>query len=350
MAGAEEVIVRTSDRRDLTARVIGSDLATDIALLRVDGENLTAVAIGDSGGLAVGDWVLAIGSPFNFENTVTAGIVSAKGRSFASQQYVPFIQTDVPINRGNSGGPLLNLDGEVVGINSQIFSENGTYMGLSFTIPVEIAMSVVNQIRDTGSVERGLLGVGIEDVTQQMAAVLGLSSASGAIVTLVSPGSAAETAGIRPWDVIIELNGVPIERFSDLPPRIGLIPPGDKALLSVVRDGKPWEIEVTIGAVPSRRPADDDSQDPVESDPTPVRFGLELRATEDGQGLEVFDLKDRRLWRNGIRPGDVILSANRKSVTSVAEFDEIIAATNGDVVLLLRQGQNRTFVVLESDS
>ena len=348
VAGAEEVIVRTADRRDLSARIVGSDLATDIALLRVDASQLPAVAVGDSTQLAVGDWVIAIGSPFNFDNTVTAGIVSAKGRSFATQQYVPFIQTDVPINRGNSGGPLLNLDGEVVGINSQIFSENGTYMGLSFTIPIEIAMSVVNQLRSTGSVSRGLLGVGIEDVTQQMASVLGLPAPAGAIVTIVSPNSAAENAGIQPWDVIVALNGETIETFSDLPPKVGLIPPGDKAMLDVVRDGKLWQIEVTVGALPPPRSAslaDTPGDDLTEE--LPKSLGLELRTLDDGSGVEVVDLSDRRLWRRGIRPGDVILSVNRQPVESAEEFTRLAEETVGNLVLLLRQGQNRTFVVLE---
>lgn len=344
--GAAEISVRLSDRRTLAASLVGSDPATDIALLRVDAQDLPIATIGNSAELNVGDWVVAIGSPFNFENSVTAGIVSAKRRSFARQQYVPFVQSDVPINRGNSGGPLLDLGGAVVAVNSQIFSESGTYVGLSFSIPIEIAMHVVEQLRNSGEVARGLLGVGIEDVTRELADALGLGEARGAIVTFVTAGSAAQRAGLQPWDVVTQLNDEPIETYSDLPPRVGMIQPGERARLGVIRDGHLQEIEVVVGQLDQSfgpRP-----ERPEEGEPTPTgpRLGLELMAVDDG--LEIVAVNSPTSWRAGLRPGDVVLSVNQAAVNTVEAFDErLSSAEGGKHAMLIRRGRGRTFVVVE---
>ncbi|MDX1569472.1 MAG: Do family serine endopeptidase [Xanthomonadales bacterium] len=342
---AHEIRIRLSDRREFSARIVGTDRATDIALLEIEAQNLPAVEIGDSSGVAVGDWVVAIGSPFNFENTVTAGIVSAKGRSFPAQQYVPFLQTDVPINRGNSGGPLLDMGGRVIGVNSQIFSENGTYMGLSFSIPIEIAMSVVDQLRDGGSVERGLLGVSIEDVSRELSRVLGMSEPRGAVVTSVTAGSAADRAGLQPWDVIVAFDGQEIRRFSDLPPLVGMIRPGSNARLTVHRAGEETEIDAVIGRF------DTEGEEPAQplmpdvlKDP-PERLGLELAPTADG--LEVVAIELPELWRAGLFRGDIIESVNQARVRSIDDFDrQLEAAANGPVAMLVRRGRGRTFVVM----
>jgi serine protease Do len=226
VAGADDIIVRLSDQNELKAKLIGSDPLSDVALLKVEGSGLPVLAIGDSRSLKPGQWVLAIGSPFGFEHSVTAGIVSGVGRRSLdpSQQYVPFIQTDVAINRGNSGGPLLNVRGEVVGINSQIFSNSGGYMGVSFAIPIEVAMNAVRQLRDTGKVVRGQLGVRIQDIDRARLGELGLTRPAGAFVDSVENGSAAARAGIRPGDVIVRFNGREIGRSSELPPMVGAMP------------------------------------------------------------------------------------------------------------------------------
>lgn len=344
--GAAEISVRLSDRRTLAASLVGSDPATDIALLRVDAKDLPIATIGDSAELSVGDWVVAIGSPFNFENSVTAGIVSAKRRSFARQQYVPFVQSDVPINRGNSGGPLLDLGGAVVAVNSQIFSESGTYVGLSFSIPIEIAMHVVEQLRSSGEVARGLLGVGIEDVTRELADALELGEARGAIVTFVTAGSAAQRAGLQPWDVVTELNGEPIETYSDLPPRVGMIQPGERARLAVIRDGRLQEIEVVVGQLDQSFGPRPDR--PEEEAPAPMgpRLGLELIAVDDG--LEIVAVNSPKSWRAGVRPGDVVLSINQAAVNTVEGFDaHLSSAAGGKNAMLIRRGRGRTFVVVE---
>ncbi|HWU53343.1 MAG TPA: Do family serine endopeptidase, partial [Tahibacter sp.] len=247
--GADSVTVRLSDRRELDAKVVGADAQYDIALLKVTATNLQAVTLGDSKKLKPGQWVLAIGSPFGFDHSVTAGIVSAVSRSFGGrdQQYVPFIQTDVAINRGNSGGPLFNLDGEVVGINSQILSNTGGFMGVSFAIPIDTAMSAVKQIKDKGFVSRGMIGVQIQDVNRELAQTLGLPRTGGALVNATTAGSAAEKAGIKVGDVILAFGGVDVVHSSDLPPMVGASAPGSKVDVSVFRDGKTLTVPVVVG-------------------------------------------------------------------------------------------------------
>ncbi|MEM9305346.1 MAG: trypsin-like peptidase domain-containing protein, partial [Pseudomonadota bacterium] len=344
-ADASQIRIRLQDRREFFAELIGEDSATDIALLRISGDDLPVAEIGHSGDVAVGDWVVAIGSPFNFENTVTAGILSARGRSFNTQQYVPFLQTDVPINRGNSGGPLLDLEGRVIGVNSQIFSENGTYMGLSFSIPIEIAMAIVSQLREAGRVDRGLLGVGIEDVTRDLALALGIDDPRGAVVTTVRPDSAAGRAGIEPWDVIVSVNGEAIQRFSDLPPRIGLIRPGTAARIGLLRAGRALDVNVVIGRAGDGEPL----MEPIGGAPPdperPERLGLDLTPAEGG--LRVDAVSWREAYRAGVRENDLIISVNRQPVADRDDFDhQIEAAGSGAIALLVRRRNLTTFVAL----
>ncbi|MEZ5455212.1 MAG: Do family serine endopeptidase [Lysobacteraceae bacterium] len=289
--GADEVIVRLRDRRELEAKVVGSDEQSDVALLKLDAERLPTVRLGEAKELKPGQWVLAIGSPFGFEHSVTAGIVSAVGRSsqMTGQQYVPFIQTDVPINRGNSGGPLINMDGEVVGINSQIFSNTGGYMGVSFAIPIQVAMNSADQLKEKGFVARGLLGVTIQDVARDAAAGLGLEKPGGALVNGFSPNSAAEKAGVEIGDVILKFDGLEIGRSSELPPLVGAAKPGSKVTLSVFRDGRTRDIDVVIGELP--RDGGDLAKTGAKSDQTgPLGFSVEsltsgsARSTGSGRG------------------------------------------------------------------
>ncbi len=346
---ATEIRVRFQDRSELLARVVGADPATDIALLKVDGHDLPVVTVGSSRNTAVGEWVVAIGSPFNFEHSVTAGIVSAKGRSFRSQQYVPFIQTDVPINRGNSGGPLINMAGKVIGINSQIYSENGAYMGLSFAIPIEIAMAVSEQLKTGRPVHRGLLGVGIEDVDLELARAVGLDTPHGAIVTAVEPGSAADQAGIRVWDVILAYNGQRIERFSELPPLVGLTTPGAVAVVEVFRNREIHHLTARIGerqqALTLSTP-----ETPPQGQPK-ARFGLEFEPPEvadDGEpGLRVSAVKGRQSQRAGFRSGDMILMVNGQEVSGLADFDRLVSLHPGQpTAFLVKRRSSNTYLVI----
>ncbi|MFC1702558.1 Do family serine endopeptidase, partial [Pseudomonadota bacterium] len=250
VADADEIIIRLADRREFEAELIGSDESSDIAVLKIkDDEDLPYLRLGESESVKAGEWVAAIGSPFNFEQSVTAGIVSAKGRTNRAQQYVPFIQTDVAINRGNSGGPLLNMDGEVIGINSWILSSSGGYIGLSFSIPIEVAVSTAKQLRETGKVERGLLGVIVGAVTREMAEALGLDRPVGALVNDVTEDGSADRAGIQPGDVILAFNDAEVETWNDLPPLVGANPPGVKATVTVSREGEEKTFDVTLDAL-----------------------------------------------------------------------------------------------------
>jgi serine protease Do len=362
VAGADEIVVRLSDRNELKAELVGSDPLSDVALLKVKGTGLPVLRIGDSRSLKPGQWVLAIGSPFGFEHSVTAGIVSGVGRRSLdpSQQYVPFIQTDVAINRGNSGGPLLNVRGEVVGINSQIFSNSGGYMGVSFAIPIEVAMNAVRQLRDTGKVVRGQLGVRIQDVTRDNAAELGLDRPGGAFVDSVENGSAAARAGIRPGDVITRFNGREIARSAELPPMVGAMPPGSRASLGLLRDGKPLDVVVTLsaldaGTTPGAEPATPAAAEPangnvlglaVEELDAAARAALGLKA---GEGVLVARVAGLAARRAGVVPGDVILQVNKATVGSVADFEAAVKdLSSGDEVrLLVRNARSTGFVTFQ---
>ncbi len=347
--GADTVEVRLSDRRVFDAKVIGSDKASDVALIKIDASDLPTVRIGKSSELEVGEWVLAIGSPFGFDHSVTAGIVSAKGRSLPSENYVPFIQTDVAINPGNSGGPLFNMDGEVVGINSQIYSRTGGFMGLSFAIPIELAMNVANQLRNTGHVARGYLGVLIQDVDRNLAESFGLKRPEGALVTEVMPRTPAEAAGLQPGDIIVRFNGKHIDRSSELPPMVGASPIDQDADLEVIREGKHVTLKVRVAQLPedavaSGQPAKRKNPDQVDklgavvTDLTPearkkakLAKGGAMVAQVDPQGPA---------QEAGLRQGDVIKMFDRQRVKDAAHLRSLVENANGTVAaLILRDGQ-----------
>ena len=345
---ADEIIVRMADRREFEAELIGSDEASDIAVLKISAKSdFPFLVLGESESLQAGEWVAAIGSPFNFEQSVTAGIVSAKGRTNRAQQYVPFIQTDVAINRGNSGGPLLNMDGEVVGINSWILSSNGGYIGLSFSIPVEVAASTARQLRETGRVERGLLGVIVGAVTRDMAEALNLDRPIGALVNDITPGGAADRAGIRPGDVILAFNDSAVETWNDLPPLVGANAPGTEAVVKVSREGKARSFDVVLDALNSdgnEKAVDDEIAQNTENS-----LGLDVedinadRRRELGDpegGVLISNIDSDAAWRAGLRPGDVILMINNRGVESLDDFETLVAEIDADRAVALRVWRN----------
>ncbi len=346
--GAEEILVQLADRREYEATLVGSDAQSDIALLKIDGDRFPALEMGSSEDLKLGEWVIAIGSPFGFEQSVTAGIVSAKGRSNNSQQYVPFIQTDVPINRGNSGGPLLNMKGEVVGVNSWILSSNGGFIGLSFSIPIEVASNSASQLRQFGRVSRGLLGVNIEPVNRDLAKVLNLDRPRGALVNRVEPKSAADKAGVQVGDVILAFNGKSIEEFSDLPPLVGALRPGTSADLVISRDGRQRVLQTRIGerqeenVVPASLEADDGGfSNSLGVIVEPIPDTLREQFDDLDGGVVVREVESEAAWRAGVRPGDVVVRLNRKRIESVRDFRDFAdSVKTGETiaVLLLQRG------------
>jgi serine protease Do len=353
---ADEIIVRLSDRREFIAEVIGSDERSDIALLKIPADDLPTVRMGASNSLKVGSWVLAIGSPFGFEHSVTAGIVSAKGRSLPRDSYVPFIQTDVAINPGNSGGPLFNLDGEVVGINSQIYSRTGGFMGLSFAIPIEVAIDVAEQLRERGHVVRGWLGVLIQDVTRELAESFQMPRPEGALVAQVLPGSPAEAAGVQVGDVITDFAGQEVVRSSDLPPIVGSTKVGSRVPLQVVRGGEATTLEVEIAALP-----EEDEQRVAEARPKTVvenRLGLEVGELTEEQreqlelrehGVIVTRVHEGPASNAGVRRGDVIVGLNGVEVRDAEHFDELVSElpAGRSVPLLVQRGTGPMFLALQ---
>jgi len=360
--GADEVTVRLQDRRTLTAKVVGTDPKYDIALLKIsDGNNLPMVSIGDSRSLKPGQWVLAIGSPFGFDYTVTQGIVSAIGRNLGSsdQPYTSFIQTDVPINQGNSGGPLFNLQGQVVGVNSQIYSSTGGYQGVAFSIPIDVAMSAVEQIKQHGFVTRGQLGVHVGPLSDDVVKALKLPNANGAIVSDVDPGSAAAKAGVQAGDIVVGYNGQSINQAPDLPPLVGLTKPGTKVPLEIIRDGKKKAIEVIVGAAPRDGRAVSTASGAQPSAPSgSTALGLSVQdidattrqqlALKSGDGVEISSITGQVASSAGLQQGDVILMVNQQRIGSAIAFQ---AATKGlkpgdTVLLLVRRGDQSQFIGL----
>lgn len=362
LAGADSVTVRLQDRRTLTAKVVGTDPIYDIALLKIDaGGNLPTVTIGSSRSLKPGQWVLAIGSPFGFDYTVTQGIVSAVGRNLGQQDqpYTSFIQTDVPINRGNSGGPLFNLQGQVVGVNSQIYSNTGDYMGVSFSIPIDVAMNAVQQLKTKGYVSRGLLGVTVQPVSDDMVKAFNLENGVGAVVIDVDPTSGAGAAGIQASDIILAYNGHVLQTASDLPPLVGLTKPGTKVPVEILRHGKKQTLQVTIGeakrdgnAVDNRSASSSSAHSgsaalglSVQSLDSDARKQLGLKA---GQGVVISNVTGSVAAQSPLQAGDVILMVNQQKIGSVAEFE---AATKNvkagsTVLLLVRRGDQSQFIGL----
>ena len=329
--GADEIIVRLADRREFEAELIGSDPQSDIALLKVDAVNLPTLKFGDSKSLRAGEWVVAIGSPFNFDQSVTAGIVSAKGRSNNAQQYVPFIQTDVAINRGNSGGPLLNLDGEVVGINSWILSSSGGYIGLSFSIPIETANGAVEQLRLHGKVSRGLMGVVVGPVTRELAEAMKLERSAGALVNDLSAGGSAERAGIQPGDVILEFDGEVIETWSDLPPLVGANPPGTEAEVLVSRNGKNKTFAVTLDALETNEDGSPMASTDESSQSNVLGIAVESLTNEQRRslgdlegGVIISNVESDAAYRSGLRRGDVLLMINNTEIEDIDSFNEFV--------------------------
>jgi serine protease Do len=325
---ADEVIVRLDDRRELKAKVIGSDQPSDTALIKIEAAGLKPLPIGSSAQLKAGEWVLAIGSPFGFDYSVTAGIVSAKGRSLMNQNYVPFIQTDVAVNPGNSGGPLLNLKGEAVGVNSQIFSNTGGFMGLSFAIPIELVLDVVEQLKAGGQVSRGWLGVMIQEVTRELAESFNMDRPRGALVAKIVEDGPAKQAGIKVGDIIIEFNGEPIESSSMLPPLVGRVHAGESASVKLLRDGRTKEVKIKIGKLPEDSMSAEKPSPKRGKKAEADRLGLILEDTDDrireeynlDGGVVVVDVQPGPAAAAGFRPGDVIVSLNNSPVKGARDF------------------------------
>ncbi len=356
---ADEIVVRLSDRRELLAKLVGSDERSDVALLKLDAKNLPVIQLGDSSKLRVGEWVLAIGSPFDFEHTVTAGIVSALSRSLPSDNYVPFIQTDVAINPGNSGGPLLNLEGEVVGINAQIYSRTGGFMGLSFTIPISLAMDVVEQIRTNGHVVRGWLGVFIQDVTRELAESFGMSRPEGALVSRVIADSPAEKAGVKVGDVIVEFNGRLVVSSSALPPMVGITAIDKPVPVVVVREGVRVTLDTLLEALPEEKESDSFSNlNKAPEDVELNRLKIKVKDLTEKQrkklhiakgGVIVMGLNPGPALDSGLLPEDIIMKIDNKKIKDAEHFEQLVEAlpTGKNVAVLVQRKSGAVFLALK---
>ena len=348
--GAREVTVKLTDRREFSAKVLGADAKTDIAVLKIAARNLPVAVLGKTSELKVGEWVLAIGSPFGFENTVTAGVVSAKGRSLPDDSAVPFIQTDVPINPGNSGGPLFNTRGEVVGINSQIYTRSGGYQGVSFAIPIDIANKIKNQIVATGKVEHARLGVSVQEVNQAFADSFKLDKPEGALVSMVEKGSPADNAGLQPGDVIRQVNGQPIVSSGDLPAVIGLAAPGDTIKLNVWRQGAAKEFSARLVNANDKAAQVASKKDA----PGQGKLGLALRPLQLDEQQEaridsglVVQQASGPAALAGVQAGDVLLSINGVAVKNIDQVRATAAKSQKSVALLILRGNSRIFVPVD---
>ena len=359
---ADEITVKLNDKREFKARVIGADARTDVALLKIEATGLSAVRLGDANKLKVGEWVLAIGSPFGFDNTVTAGIVSAKGRNLPQENFVPFIQTDVAINPGNSGGPLFNMRGEVVGINSQIYSRTGTFMGLSFAIPIDVAMDIQSQLRAAGRVQRGRIGVVIQEVSRELAESFGLPKPAGALVNGVEKGGPAEKAGVESGDIITKFNGKPVENSSDLPRIVGGTRPGVSVTMELFRKGATRDVSVVVGELPEDRVA---SRAPARGRPPEQaanRLGLVVNDLTPEQrrdmkikgGVVVEEVKQDA--RGDVRTGDVIIAVTSRGQTtdiaSAEQLNKLLSQIDRNAVLTLhvKRGESNLFVTIRGET
>ena len=349
VAGANEVTVKLTDKREYRAKVIGMDKDTDVAVLKINAKNLPTVKIGDPSKVKVGEWVLAIGSPFGFDNSVTAGVVSARARSLPGDGYVPFLQTDVPVNPGNSGGPLFDLAGDVIGINSQIYTGTGGYMGISFAIPINVAMNVEQQILAHGKVVRGRLGVTVQDVNQQLADSFDLSQPTGALVSSVQKGGPAARAGLQPGDVILSLDGKPVNSSTDLPPRVADIKPGTMARLEIWRDHHQSEVDVKIGAMKDNVIASATNQGEARG-----RLGIAVRPLtpqeqrqDDVHGGVLVEDVTGPAAAAGVQPGDVVLAVNGTPVKQVDQLRTLVSKAHDHVALLIQRGNEQIFVPVD---
>lgn len=356
VANGGTITVKLTDKREFPAKLIGIDKRSDVAVLKIDATDLPVVKIGDPAELKVGEWVAAIGAPFGFDNTVTAGIVSAKGRSLPDESYVPFIQTDVAINPGNSGGPLFNLKGQVVGINSQIYSRSGGFMGISFAIPIDIAMSVAEQIKKTGTVRRGQLGVYIQEVTQALATSFKLDRPRGALVVRVTPNGPGDKGGLQVGDIILTMNGKPVENSKDLPMMTGALQPGQKVELGVWRKGSEANVTITLGELVSESAAKPQQQQ-QEATPQNHQFGklgLSLAELTDAQkkdlgipgGLVVMRATGAAA-QAGLMRGDILIGINQQTITDFKSFEQAIDSAKGNIALLVKRGENVLYLAIK---
>ncbi|MDE2353893.1 MAG: Do family serine endopeptidase, partial [Betaproteobacteria bacterium] len=357
--GADEVMVTLQDKREFKAKVVGFDRKTDVAVLKIDTTGLPTVKIGDPSKAKVGEWVVAIGSPFGFESSVTKGIISAKGRSLPQETLVPFIQTDVPINPGNSGGPLFNMKGEVIGINSQIYSRTGGYMGLSFAIPIDVALQVSEQLRATGKVSRGWLGVVIQEVNKELADSFGLGKPRGALVVSVQKGAPADKAGIHASDIILKFDGKPIATQEDLPRVVSGTKAGSSVVVQVWRQGALLDLTATVGEMPSEKTAQNEAPQSKRARAGKAgKLGLTLADLTAQQRKElditsgvVVEEVSGAAAKAGLQGGDVILSINNSEIHSVKEFNQVLSRIEPKkmVALLVRRGGDSQFITLKPE-
>ena len=360
--GADDIYVKLTDKREFKAKLIGTDQRTDVALIKIEATGMPAVTIGDSNRLRVGEWVIAIGSPFELDNTVTAGIVSAKGRD--TGEYVPFIQTDVAINPGNSGGPLINMRGEVVGINSMIYSRSGGYQGISFAIPIDEAMRVGDQLKTGGRVTRGFLGVQPGAVTKDVAESLGLKTPAGAVIEKVIPGSAAEKAGLKEGDVILKFDGKPVEKHTDLPRIVGNTKPAQRVQVQIWRAGATRDISLTLGEMEAERVAQrgakpaPDKGAPKDAKPEANALGLVVADISEAKRKELkidrgvlIEAVEGAAARAGLRVGDVIMSLLNTDISNAKQFADLVAKLDKNKIaaLLVRRGESSQYVTIRPD-